>query len=174
MMNGSSFMMVSAARASSSEEVEIDADGDIRDSRKHGYDDDEDDDYDDDDDEDDDEDDDDSPSQRRYYEFTDVDHFPYYPEEFEKGGLQNLCGNEGVDPRTCIRHGMFILSDFVVAGVNLAAYGMLHPKFQLYEDFNIGPMLKGKESWKELLKIRSQLQRPSLSWYVDKVARKRW
>ena len=166
-------MMVSAARAS--EEVEIDADGEVVDSRNHYHEDEEDEDEDDEDDDDDD--DDDSPSegrQRRYYEFTDIDHFPYYPEEYEGGGLRNLCGDEGVDPKTCIRHGMFILSDFVVAGVNLASYGMIHPKFQLYDDFNIGPMLKGKESWKELLKIRSSLQRPSLSWYVDKVARKRW
>ena len=110
-----------------------------------------------------------------YYEFTNVDHFNYYPEEFEGDGRpKHVCGDKGVDPYNCYHRGSLILSSFVVAGVNLAGYQMQHPKFQLFEDFNIGPMLKGDEGWKDLLNFRRQLKRPSWIWYVDKVARKRW
>jgi hypothetical protein len=112
-----------------------------------------------------------------YYEYMDVDYFPYYPEEFEGDGRpENVCGDSKVDKDRddCIVEGQFILSDFVVAGSNLAGYGVLHPKFQLFDDFNIAMFLRGDESWKDLLNIRRTLQRPSLSWYVDKVARKRW
>lgn len=128
-----------------------------------------------DDDNDDDEEEDDEDI-RPYYEFTDVDDFPYYPGEFEGDGRPaDVCtGNQNVDQDDCIVQGQFILQDFVVAGVNLASYGVLHPKFRLFDDFNIGTYLKGNESWKELLYIRRTLERPSLSWYVDKVARKRW
>ncbi|KAG7354485.1 hypothetical protein IV203_003841 [Nitzschia inconspicua] len=124
---------------------------------------------------DDDDDDDNDDDENVYYEFSDIADFPYYPEEFIGNGRPAfLCGDPGVDDEDCIVEGEFILQDFVVAGSNLASYGVLHPKFQLFEDFNIGMFLKGNESWKELLHIRRTLQRPSLSWYVDKVARKRW
>lgn len=111
-----------------------------------------------------------------YYEFTDVADFPYYPEEFEGDGRPSkICGGSAQDDEDdCIVEGMFILQDFVVAGSNLASYGVLHPKFALFEDFNIGMYLRGNESWKELLHLRRTLERPSWSWYVDKVARKRW
>jgi hypothetical protein len=111
-----------------------------------------------------------------YHEFMDVDHWPYYPEEFERDGRpEKLCGPEQYPEQDdCIVEGQFILSDYVVAGVNLASYNVLHPKYMLFEDFNIGPFLRGNESWKELVGIRQSLERPSLSWYVDKVARKRW
>jgi hypothetical protein len=93
-----------------------------------------------------------------YFEYEDIEQFPYYPEEFEDDIVEE----------------QFFLSDFVVAGSNLANYGVSHPKFELFDDFNIGMFLRGDESWKDLLNIRRTLQRPSLSWYVDKVARKRW
>jgi hypothetical protein len=112
-----------------------------------------------------------------YDEYTDVADFRYYPEEFEGDGQPaNICGDSDVDEDSedCIVAGQFILSDFVIAGTNLASYNVLHPTYQLFEDFNIGMFLRGDESWKELLHIRRTVQRPSLTWYVDKVARKRW
>jgi hypothetical protein len=70
-----------------------------------------------------------------------------------------------------------------VAGRNLAEYGFAETSsaeknesepFDLFEDFNIGDMIKGNETWEELLAYRQTLKRPSLSFYIDKVARKRW
>ncbi len=115
-----------------------------------------------------------------YWEYSELEDFPYYPEEFETDG--------NVDPMELviknmeeegIHDGHFILDDFVVGGVNLATFGVKHPPFLLYDDFDIGSyVLDGANEnplgWKDLLKIRRGLQRPSLSWYVDKVARKRW
>jgi len=111
---------------------------------------------------------------RNYWEFTGPDDFPYYPQEFNDNSLEIVYElmreNE-------IQEGDYYVDDFVVGGVNLAEYEMLHPPFLLYEDFDIsshvvdGPT---QMNWKELLKIRNGLERPSLSWYVDKVARKRW
>jgi hypothetical protein len=112
--------------------------------------------------------------EEEYREFFDMDHFNYWPEEFESGIPQYACGYKGSDPNRCYHPGQLILSDYVVAGVNLAGWKMSHPKFKLFEDFDIGPLLRLNEGWKDLLRIRSNLERPSLSWYVDKVARKRW
>lgn len=115
-----------------------------------------------------------------YWEYSELEDFPYYPEEFETDG--------NVDPMELviknmeeegIHDGHFILDDFVVGGVNLAQYGVKHPPFLIYDDFDIGSYVLDRANenplgWKDLLKIRRGLQRPSLSWYVDKVARKRW
>lgn len=78
--------------------------------------------------------------------------------------------------------------DFEVSGVNLGRYtGVVDEKsvnnnkeqpplalFELYEDFNIQDQITGNEAWKDLVEYRRILQRPSLSFYTDKVARKRW
>ena len=121
-----------------------------------------------------------SSDEKLYWEYTELEDFPYYPEEFQvQNGISPMeqvvknMEDEG------IHAGHFILSDFVVGGVNLAQYGANHPPFLLYEDFDIGShVLDGANDyhwgWKDLLKIRQGLKRPSLSWYVDKVARKRW
>eukprot|EP00536_Pseudo-nitzschia_multiseries_P014406 jgi/Psemu1/38550/gm1.38550_g len=114
-----------------------------------------------------------------YWEFAGLEDFPYYPEEFDASSTnrnpmdvvyENMM-EDGIDA------GHYILSDFVVGGVNLAEYEMVHPPFELYEDFDIGSYVMDapeRLSWKQLLKIRNGLERPTLSWYVDKVARKRW
>lgn len=128
--------------------------------------------------------DDDDDDEHVYYEFMGLDEFPYYPEEFKDhdygdewgiSAVTNKMKKNGIDP------GHFILDDFVVGGVNLAEYEMDHPPFQLYNDFDIKSYIMDTDDgltsrlrWKELLLIRNKLQRPSLSWYVDKVARKRW
>jgi hypothetical protein len=67
----------------------------------------------------------------------------------------------------------YTLDDFRVAGVNLANFGR-QPLFPLFSDFDISDLIRGDEDWEELLAHRNGLQRPSLSFYVDKVARKRW
>jgi len=88
------------------------------------------------------------------------------------------------------------IDEFVVNGVNLAQYRNTATKannnrmnttantgleqkpktkpFLLYEDFDIHHLIKGHENWQELLTYRKNIQKPSLSFYVDKVARKRW
>ena len=133
-----------------------------------------------------------------YSEYIGLDDFPYYPEEEFRSDTsnENRNGNDNVELRGMpavlnkmkqqgIEVGHFIMNDFVVGGVNLASFQMKHPPFLLYEDFDIILYIeeeerkKGKDdtrqlSWKDLLLIRNKLQRPSLSWYVDKVARKRW
>lgn len=63
--------------------------------------------------------------------------------------------------------------DFTIAGVNLAEH-KIEPPFELYDDFDISWLVTGNEGWNDLLEYRNKLQRPSLSFYVDKVARKRW
>jgi len=113
-----------------------------------------------------------------YHEYMGPDDFPYYPEEFQDHGdlspMQKVYKNMA---ELDIVTGDYIVDDFVVGGVNLAEYSMTHPPFFLYEDFDIGSYITDGPSrwgWKELLRIRRNLERPSLSWYVDKVARKRW
>lgn len=81
---------------------------------------------------------------------------------------------------------MHTIPNFEVAGVNLGEYGLdeaFDPDkadpinaepFQLFEDFDIGHLIKGSESWDDLITYRNSMQSPSLSFYVDKVARKRW
>lgn len=84
-------------------------------------------------------------------------------------------------------------TDFVVAGVNLAQYeleGELvhqqectdngedssgdHHHFELFEDFNIAHLIEGHESFFDLIKLKGSVQKPTLSFYEDKVAIKRW
>ena len=75
----------------------------------------------------------------------------------------------------------------VVAGVNLAAYGLFgddsrekNPSniepFELFEDFDIGKKIRGDEGWWDIQKYKRHQggQHPSLTFYVDKVAQKRW
>lgn len=59
-----------------------------------------------------------------------------------------------------------------VAGVNLADYQQ--ESFQLYQDFDISSYISGDESWGELVNYRKLLSSPTLSFYVDKIAQKRW
>ena len=128
--------------------------------------------------------DDDDYDEHVYYEFTDIDDYPYYPEEFKDHDYGDEWGMLAVTnkmKKMRIVPGHFILDDFVVGGVNLANYEMDHPPFQLYNDFDINSYIMDADDgltsrlrWKELISIRNKLQRPSLSWYVDKVARKRW
>jgi hypothetical protein len=78
------------------------------------------------------------------------------------------------------------LSHFEVGGVNLALYkqekeaeeqtkvSLEAEPFDLYEDFNIADQITGDEGWNDLIGYKQLLQRPSLSFYDDKVARKRW
>jgi len=114
-----------------------------------------------------------------YWEFTGIENFPYFPEEFE-ASEKHLHPMDAVFEKmgkNGIHEGHFILNDFVVGGVNLANFGVEHPPFELYDNFDIGSYVinaPGILGWKQLLKIRNSLERPSLSWYVDKVARKRW
>lgn len=119
-------------------------------------------------------------SNRYYSEFTQpTNGFAYYPEEFEfdEHGRSPMEVVYEKMEKNDIVVGDFIVSDFVVGGVNLAQYGANHPPFLLYSDFDIGSyVINGPQAmdWKDLLEIRNGLERPSLSWYVDKVARKRW
>jgi len=121
-------------------------------------------------------DDDDEEEEIDFYHYP-WDDFPYYREEFDdEPRWPPTCNpSEGVveeceDPKD------FVLDEFIVAGKNIAEYGQPpKPKvFELYEDFDISSMIQGDEGWKDLLYIRRSLERPSLSWYVDKVARKKW
>ena len=77
------------------------------------------------------------------------------------------------------------IHDYEVAGVNLGTYNLAgieearEPRdaekpYELFEDFDISHLLTGNEQWKDMIEIRRQLDRPRLSFYVDKVARKRW
>ncbi|OEU15932.1 hypothetical protein FRACYDRAFT_240627 [Fragilariopsis cylindrus CCMP1102] len=128
--------------------------------------------------------DDDDDDEHAYYEFTDIDDYPYYPEEFKDHDYGDEWGMLAVTnkmKKMNVVPGHFILDDFVVGGVNLAKYEMDHPPFRLYNDFDIQSYIMDADDgltsrlrWKELISIRNKLQRPSLSWYVDKVARKRW
>jgi hypothetical protein len=119
-------------------------------------------------------------NEKVYWEFTGLKDFPYYPEEFQyHGGLNSMEQVIKNMEAQGIHIGHYISDDFVVGGVNLAQYEAAHPPFLLYEDFDIGSYLldgtnENRWGWKDLLKIRNELERPSLSWYVDKVARKRW
>jgi hypothetical protein len=108
-----------------------------------------------------------------YYPYED---FPYYKEEFNpEERWPPFCNPEAGIVEECEDPKKFLLDEFTVGGKNIAEYSVPRPEaFELYEDFDISSYIKGNESWKELLFIRRSLQRPTLSWYVDKVARKRW
>jgi len=81
----------------------------------------------------------------------------------------------------------FTFDSFPVAGVELASYGLegedetesnrnahQEPPFELFEDFDLTSQLIGNETWVHLIGYRRDAEFPSLSFYVDKVARKRW
>jgi len=81
----------------------------------------------------------------------------------------------------------FTLDNFTVAGVNLGNYEMdgnggamkranSHgaSPFELYEDFDIADQITGNEGWWDLVAYRRNLKRPSLSFYIDKIAQRRW
>ena len=86
----------------------------------------------------------------------------------------------------------FTFSSFIVAGVDLAQFGLLNenddtitvtsaiieqeeePPFELFEDFDLSSQLIGNETWVDLIGYRRDAEHPSLSFYVDKIARKRW
>lgn len=135
-----------------------------------------------------------------FIEYGDVTvDYPYYfnhgPPVCAPGSLENHHGDTAEQGHTkleCLNPADFVLNDFIVAGVNLAGYRndrrairaprqyhlhQLHQQsrpFLLYQDFDIGYMLQGNETWMELIMIRRYLQRPALSFYSDKVSRKRW
>jgi hypothetical protein len=44
----------------------------------------------------------------------------------------------------------------------------------LYDDFDIGSYVKNDNEWLDMIMIRRKLQRSTLCFYSDKVARKRW
>jgi hypothetical protein len=77
------------------------------------------------------------------------------------------------------------LLDYEVAGVNLGTYNLIGEEeeeadatstepYQLFQDFDMSHLISGDEGWKDIIEYRRTLDRPSLSFYVDKVARKRW
>lgn len=89
----------------------------------------------------------------------------------------------------------YTFDSFVVAGgIDLAGFGLEATEnegdfhslwqsqlssrsqgyFELFEDFDLSHRLKGNETWIELLEYRRDATHPSLSFYVDKVAFKRW
>jgi len=80
----------------------------------------------------------------------------------------------------------YTFDTFVVeGGIDLAGFGLdgdshhqqqqqEHHGFELFEDFDLTHRLKGNETWIELLEYRRDAKHPSLSFYVDKVAFKRW
>jgi hypothetical protein len=86
----------------------------------------------------------------------------------------------------------FTFSSFIVAGINLARFGFLDKNddttlvtpaiikqeeespFELFEDFDLSSQLIGNETWVDLIGYRRDAEHPSLSFYVDKIARKRW
>ena len=107
-----------------------------------------------------------SNQEKNYWEYSELEDFPYYPEEFEvENGLAPMEQVAKNMEQEGIHGGHFILSDFVVGGINLAKYGVSHPPFLLYEDFDIGSyVVDGNHyGWKDLLKIRKSLERPASS-----------
>ena len=81
----------------------------------------------------------------------------------------------------------YTFDTFVVAGgIDLAGFGLDDEikrtneyfeniaYFELFQDFDLSPNLRGDETWIELLEYRRDATHPSLSLYVDKVAFKEW
>jgi hypothetical protein len=105
-----------------------------------------------------------------------------------------VCGTENSNSYSgeCLNPTEFVSNDFVVAGVNLARYknnrrAVPVPRSQnyiqyrkqsrpylLYQDFDISNLIRGNETWMDLIMIRRHLPRSTWSFYSDKVARKRW
>mmetsp|Transcript_27569 Transcript_27569/g.60688 ORF Transcript_27569/g.60688 Transcript_27569/m.60688 type:complete len:484 (-) Transcript_27569:145-1596(-) len=48
------------------------------------------------------------------------------------------------------------------------------PPFELFEDFDLSSRIVGNETWVDLIGYRRDAEFTSLSFYVDKIARKRW
>ena len=134
-----------------------------------------------------------------YDEFYDLDeYFDYWYEDSpflcRPGEAQEDEDDEDEDDEdhelSCVPLHKIALSEYVVAGRNLGYF--YHPNsqnmqavtddeappFELYEDFDLSHILQDPRNdildWRQMLVIRQNLQRPNLSWYVDKVARKRW
>lgn len=123
---------------------------------------------------------------RKFVEYGDVtEDYPYYYDRYP------ICSEENENnSKDCLNATEFVLNDFVVADVNLASFrdnpnaiSVKPPTtrhqpttrpFLLYKDFDISDMIKGNETWMELILIRRHLQRPSLTFYSDKVSRKLW
>ncbi|KAG7357852.1 hypothetical protein IV203_014439 [Nitzschia inconspicua] len=126
----------------------------------------------------------------KYIEYGDVleDYPAYHDHRRPVCSPDDTSNNE----QRCLNPSDFVLNEFFVAGINLARYNnnrhavpapkyrhfneyRLHTRpFLLYHDFDIGDKIQGNETWMDLILIRRHLQRPSISFYSDKVARKRW
>lgn len=62
-----------------------------------------------------------------------------------------------------------------LSGDEKTALKQQHPLlFQLFDDFDLTSQIMGNETWADLLRYRRDATSPTLSFYVDKVARKRW
>lgn len=92
----------------------------------------------------------------------------YHSKDEHEESFGNPYGRDKVWERT-----HYTLDEYSIAGIDLASFGQ-EPLFELYEDFDISPYIRGDEDWEGMLAYRNELTRPSLSFYVDKVARKRW
>jgi hypothetical protein len=76
----------------------------------------------------------------------------------------------------------YTFHEYYVAGRNLATYRLKdvvsddkdEPPYELFEDFNIGHLIRGDECWETLRKYRDLAEHLSHQFYGDKVARKRW
>jgi hypothetical protein len=125
-----------------------------------------------------------------YVEYGDVTvDYPYFNSN---GPPVCALADTGNSTGECLNPTDFVSNDFVVAGINLARYynnrrAVSVPRrqtynsyrqhsrpFLLYQDFDIRHMIHGNETWMDLLLIRRHLTRSTLSYYSDKVARKRW
>jgi hypothetical protein len=89
-----------------------------------------------------------------------------------------------INAPTDLKRTRHTLSEYTVAGVNLATYGLEDDQkqedkqeaepYELYDSFDIGDLITGNEGWWQLLRYRQLLQRPDNCFYYDKVALKRW
>jgi hypothetical protein len=46
--------------------------------------------------------------------------------------------------------------------------------FELFRDYDLTERLRGNETWADLIRYRRELPRPTLGFYLDKVAQRRW
>jgi hypothetical protein len=137
------------------------------------------------------------------YPYFGTDAYPYYiqnpplcnnsminSELSEESPGQAHLNEENV--HDCVNLADFTTDEFMVAGVNLGQYSndatnnishqtsdystyqSLQDPFLLFEDFDISDWIRGNEGWLEMISYRREMERPSLSWNVDKVALKRW
>lgn len=95
-----------------------------------------------------------------------------------RGGEGNKYG-AGIKSRPMTEYTPYF---FPCAGINLAMYGIDDANaktndkrpYKLYEDFNLADMIKGDESWSQLIDMRRKQRSLNLAFYVDKVALKRY